>query len=381
VLLFAKTLYVNGKDYTIELGEKDFDDAIKSFNFFVAFDNRERASYIKHDDFEGFWKKIARVYNKNLTGELKIGITVCKDSPKLCEDQNIHDVWTIKFFDLNEKVDWKPMAKFFNITAQEAIQTYEREKATMAKLQSGKVLTKFYAPDCSRCESLAPKWQKLESSYNGSKNLLFLSVDCKDQMNVCGYYNAEVVPTILYTAEGVKIEKYDGKLELESLEDFIEKIVLEKEKLQAAPESYVKEKAIFDVTPSNFQELISKGFTLVFFSLKNCPYCRDLNKLYDELAQRFISSRNVTIAYVNCDKHGNFCIEKAKGCPTLNVYGNGEMVKKDYYEDRSLEGLTDMMVAYSSGGKVYDTWKEGEKEKRRLRKERERKEHEAKIKK
>lgn len=44
VLLFARTLYVNGKDkdYTIQLSEEDFADALKSFNFFVAFDNRER---------------------------------------------------------------------------------------------------------------------------------------------------------------------------------------------------------------------------------------------------------------------------------------------------------------------------------------------------
>jgi len=112
--------------------------------------------------------------------------------------------------------------------------------------------------------------------------------------------------------------------------------------------------------------------------LKKCPYCKDLNQLYDELAQRFISSRNVTIAHVDCDKHANFCIEKARGCPTLNVYGNGEMVKKDYYEDRSLDGLTAMMVAYSSGGKVYDAWREGEKVKRSSRKECERKEREKK---
>lgn len=316
-----------------------------------------------------------------MTNELKIGITDCHDNPKLCEDQNINDVWTVKFYGLSgeKKFDWKPMAKFFNTTVQEAIQTYELEKATMAKLQSGKVLAKFFAPNCSRCESLAPTWQELESPYKGSKNLMLLSVDCKDQINVCSYYNIESYPTILYMAEGEKIEKYNGTLNLESLENFIEKTVSEKENLQAAPESFVKEQAVFDVTPSNFQELISKDFSLVFFSMKKCPYCQGLNNIYDELAQRFISSRNVTIALVDCGKHANFCLEKVKGCPTLNVYGNGEMVKKDYYEDRSLEGLTDMMVAYASGGKVFDAWKEGEKEKRRLRKERERKEHEAKM--
>lgn len=269
------------------------------------------------------------------------------------------------------------MAKFFNNTIQDILKTWRLEESTIKKLQSGKYLVEFFAPDCSRCESLAPVWSEVESAYKGNQALTILSVDCNEQNNVCSYYKIESYPSILNVENGERVEKYEGKRTLKDFKDYIEKTFLAPN-AETTAITFIKDKAVFDVTPENYQDLISKDFSLIYFSLKRCTYCQELNKIYEELAERFISSRNVTIALADCGTYPDFCIKESKGCPTLTVYGNGKLLKKDYHEDHTLDGLTNLMNAYAVGGELLESWLKGESVKRLARKERERKADQAK---
>lgn len=324
-------------------------------------------------------KKIARLYNKNSTNDLKIARVNCQNNTRLCDEQNITELLSIKFFAKNgSNFDWKPMAKFFNTTVQEAIAAYQLEESTMKKLQSGNNFVKFYAPECSRCITLAPVWEQLTSEFQDNEYVSLWSVDCKDQKNVCNYYNIEAYPSILNIDNGEKVEKYNGNKDLKDLEDYIQETFLPlPQSTDVTTEIYIKKDPIFDVTPENFEELIAENYTLIYFCLKRCTYCQEMNKIYDRLAQRFISSRNITIALVDCDRHPSFCITHSNGCPTISVYGNGKLIKKDYHEDTTLDGLTDLINAYATGGQFLDDWIEGDKKKRLARKQREREEDEA----
>lgn len=334
--------------------------------------------FIKSDGFKEFWKKISRVYNRNDSDDLKIATVNCLSDVKICEEQNITELISVKYFPKDgDKFDSKPMQKFFEKTIAESLTTYQLENSTMAKLNSGRSFVKFYAPDCKRCESLAPVWAELQSSLKDIQDLTLFTVNCKEQKNVCNFFNIESYPTLLNIDNGSSVEKYKGDRTLKDLQDYVEKNFPITE-TRALPEKFVKEKAVFDVTPENYQDLISKDFVLVYFCLKRCTYCQELNKIYDKLADHFISSKNVTIALADCGVHPGLCIKESKGCPTLTLYGNGQLLKKDYHEDHSLKGLIDFVESHVAGGKVLDDWKESEKEKRRLRKEREKKEDEAK---
>ena len=272
------------------------------------------------------------------------------------------------------------MAKFFNNTVQEAIKTYELEESTMNKLKSGNHVVKFAAPDCSRCERFAPDWTELESYYSENPDVSLFSVDCKNQPNVCDWCNIENYPSLVHIRLGDIVERYRGDYSSKDLKEFIGKSFKLEENDETTLDNFVKEKAVFDVTPENFQELISTGYCLIYFSLKKCTYCQPINKIYSTLAERFIRNKDITIALVDCGLYPEFCIQEAKGCPTVTVYGNGELLKKDYHEDHSLQGLYDLIVAYATGGESFDKWKKCEAKKRATRKEREAEEAEAKAK-
>ncbi|GJN89457.1 hypothetical protein Rhopal_002443-T1 [Rhodotorula paludigena] len=79
---------------------------------------------------------------------------------------------------------------------------------------------KFYAPWCSHCKSLAPKWKDLASTLAPSGVHVY-ELDCDDAANkkACRAEGVKAYPTLMFYNKGAAVE-YLGKRDVKSLKEF-----------------------------------------------------------------------------------------------------------------------------------------------------------------
>lgn len=306
------------------------------------------------NEFTSFWSKIAELYNSDKKSRIKIASVNCNDNQKLCRNEGISELLQLKFFAIDgDDFEWQPIAEFINRTIHDTLENFRMQVATRNKLQDGKHFVKFFVPYCGHCKNMAPVWDELEDFFVKDTNVSLLSVDCTKSRSICDQYEVFRYPTMLWIEDGSVVEKYSGTRSFKYFKDYIENMLENSQPTAVATSSkkVEEESGILDLNSNDFNEVIAKDFTFVKFYMPRCSHCKEINKLWNVLARKFASSETIKIAQVNCVHNYDLCMEEAKGCPTLNVYGNGKLLVKDYYEDTTLEGLSDCIISNQKGGK------------------------------
>nr|QNH88162.1 thioredoxin domain-containing protein 5 [Hippocampus abdominalis] len=236
---------------------------------------------------------------------------------------------------------------------------------------------KFYTPWCGHCKAMAPAWEQMASTFEHSEDLKIGKLDCAEHHNLCLMFSVRGYPTLLFFKGGDKIEvtRYKGQRDYDTLKEFADQMVIvanappeeaekdaeegdqeepadDKEGAREEPaEADVKEAAaqqqqeevksnVLHLTESDFDEVVSKGFTFVKFFAPWCGHCKHLAPVWDELSTKdFPVLTSIKIAKVDCTVERTLCNKySVRGYPTLVMFRAGEQGDK-YSGPRDLENL------------------------------------------
>lgn len=305
-------------------------------------------------DYSDFWDQISELYNNDGNGIIQIGKVDCKFNPETCQSQNINELLSLKYFPKEgSNFDHKPIADYLSNTIQEALESYFSEQTKSNRLQTGTHFVEFFIPYCRACRKISADWKELEENHADDKKVSVSSIDCRIYPAICDDFDIMKYPSLIWIENGDRIEKYNGYRALEAFEEYIEVMLESRPKVETTttPAPRVKdERLIKNVSEEEFEDFIAKDFTFVKFYMRKCKYCKEVNDLWIELAERFHDHENITIAQVDCNRNYDLCMEDADGCPTANVYVNGVLMVRDYHEDLTLEGLSECIVSHMRGG-------------------------------
>ena len=104
-----------------------------------------------------------------------------------------------------------------NIDSEKDIQSINN------KLENGKWFVLYHADWCGWCKKMMPDWEKLESKYNGNKNINLAKINSDQVKNVNIASNDEIrgYPTIKLYING-KSQDYQGERNTESFVQYLE---------------------------------------------------------------------------------------------------------------------------------------------------------------
>lgn len=363
-------------DETIILTDDNFDEVIKTNNFFVKF----YAPWCGHCQvLAPTWSELAGLLNKDPESRIRIAKVDCTVSAKTCTANDIGGYPTLKFFNLNsdkEPVKYRSsrdlpaLTQFINEqlgmsadeeldTVTEAPEVPEAPKSLFTLTEStfadhiatGKHFVKFYAPWCAHCKSMSVNWDQLADAMEYDETVTIGKVDCTENREVCKSMEIKGYPTLLWIEDGKKVEKYAGGRSLESMKKYVEKMasgddVAPKSKPEEPEATEEKDDSlVIDFNNDNFEHGIEKGVSFVEFFAPWCGHCKRLKPTWDQLADKFSAKTDVTIARVDCtlaDCKDLCAQEKVQGFPTLYIYKDGKQLS-EYTGSRSLEDLVEFV--------------------------------------
>ena len=199
-------------------------------------------------------------------------------------------------------------------------------------------------------QKLAPIWDDLAAEFESDAAVTVAKLDCTQSSALCQEHGVKGYPTLAYFRNGKKVEDYRGARTLNELKVFVESMKEEKQKgkddeaetaekvPEAAPKSDVKH-----LDKENFEGEIAGGVTIVKFFAPWCGHCKRLAPTWDELAGKFSSADDVTVAKVDCtsddNKNKDLCSEQGvNGFPTLHLYKDGKKAE-EFNGKRTIEAL------------------------------------------
>lgn len=81
------------------------------------------------------------------------------------------------------------------------------------------VIVDFYAPWCGPCKSFAPLYE--QSSKNYALKVLFTKVNTQEETNLAHKFNIKSIPTLIIYKSGIEINRVNGALDKDSLNNLI----------------------------------------------------------------------------------------------------------------------------------------------------------------
>lgn len=131
-------------------------------------------------------------------------------------------------------------------------------------LSKGRHFVAFYAPWCGHCMILEPTYYKLAQSFQYDKSVSISRINCDLYHKVCREYGVKGYPTLHWIVDGKVAGKYEGSRSLDSLKEYITSKTQEDKELGEIirPEDHV-----LHLSESDFARTISKGTTLVMFTV------------------------------------------------------------------------------------------------------------------
>ncbi|XP_018328109.1 thioredoxin domain-containing protein 5 homolog [Agrilus planipennis] len=353
--------------HTIQYNSDIFSSEVPKNNHFIMF----YAPWCGHCQRLGpTWEQLAEMLNED-DSNIRIAKVDCTTDSKICSEQDITGYPTLKFFKRGslESVKFRGTRDLPSLTTfiNEQLRSIDETKNVPVEVPStsdglveltaenfekhvsqGKHFVKFYAPWCGFCQRLAPTWEQLASKWKFDGGVTVAKVDCSQYRTFCDQYEIKGYPTLLWIENGEKIDRYQGQRTLESLEEYINKMLgTTTEKIpEFKNESNEEvESPVIILNKDNFKKDIEKGITLVKFFAPWCGHCKRLAPTWEELAKRFSDSKQARIAKVDCTVDANkpLCSEEeVDGFPTIFMYKNGAKVT-EYDGDRSLDDLQEFV--------------------------------------
>jgi len=349
----------------------NFKDELAKNNHFVMF----YAPWCGHcKRLHPTWDELGKKFNTDDSSEVVIAKVDCTVETSVCSDNDVTGYPTLKFFkkdggdDSAEKYrggrDKDNLVKFINkklgAEPEETEEAMLPEEATADKglyvlsdrsfnlhVSKKDTFVKFYAPWCGHCQKLAPIWDDLAAEFEKDASVTVAKLDCTQSSALCQEHGVKGYPTLSYFRNGKKVEDYRGARTLSELKVFVESMKEEKGKDKAetadkVPEAPPKSDVKF-LDIDSFEGEIGSGVTFVKFFAPWCGHCKRLAPTWDELAGKFSSADDVTVAKVDCtsddNKNKELCSEQGvNGFPTLHIYKDGKKVE-EFSGKRTIEGL------------------------------------------
>jgi len=228
------------------LSSSSFSDVVGKGDTFIKF----------YAPWCGHCQKLAPAWDELAAGlkgdkDVKIAKVDCTQHQAVCQEHEVRGYPTLLYFRAGRKIETYKGArsladlKSFVNTQKAAAGKDDTEDgkvpepktgSPVAKLdndnfedevKSGLAFVKFFAPWCGHCKRLAPTWEDLAKKYQGTTGVVIGHVDCTadDNLNrpLCSAQGVKGFPTLIVFKDGVKVEEYSGKRDLEALTGFVEK--------------------------------------------------------------------------------------------------------------------------------------------------------------
>jgi protein disulfide-isomerase A6 len=196
------------------------------------------------------------------------------------------------------------------------------------------VFVEFFAPWCGHCKKLAPDWEILAGSFEGSKDVVIGKVDADAHKELGSRFDVHGYPTLKWFPKGETTpEEYEGGRDIESLTAFVTSKSGAKSKSKKAASNVV----ILDNANFDKYVLDSSKDVLVEFYAPWCGHCKRLAPDYEIIANAFAGEDHVVVAKIDCDAHKEKCSAyEVSGYPTLKWF------PKDKKEGEKYEGARDV---------------------------------------
>jgi len=177
----------------------------------------------------------------------------------------------------------------------------------------------FFAPWCGHCKKLAPDWETLGQSFEGSKDVVIGKVDADAHKDLGSRFDVHGYPTLKWFPKGSTTpEDYNGGRGLDELTAFVTQKSGAKSKTKKSAASNV---VVLD--SSNFDKVVkdTSKDVLVEFYAPWCGHCKRLAPDYEIVANAFAGDDHVAIAKIDCDAHKDLCAKyDVSGYPTLKFF-------------------------------------------------------------
>ncbi|CAF0851010.1 unnamed protein product [Adineta steineri] len=319
--------------------------------------------------FEPTWKHFSEAKQNN---DLQIAEVDCSEEPLLCSDHDVFGYPTIKLFvhgsgaryegprhvDSLEAFYREKIAEDANFEDSVATKTAVSELTSdnfVQRISKNFAFVVFYAPWCKHCKVLKPIFQELAQQMINTEGLLFATVDCTTQKNLCAEHAIRGYPSLIWFHNGVEKDRYIEARQLEKMRNYIEQNMKVAEQLttQAPPivdqSEEIIEPSSTDTTVLNaktFTQGVSfEGYAFINFGAPWCSHCQKLAPIWKQLAQRFAHYEEIRIARVDCTASENLCRDYGiRAFPSLILFRYGES-KVEYNGARDYESLINFLIS------------------------------------
>ncbi|UJR30158.1 hypothetical protein I4U23_017698 [Adineta vaga] len=320
---------------------------------------------------ESTWKQYA---NMKENGDLHVAQVDCSANALLCSDHDIFGYPTIKLFirgsgaRYNGQRQIESFDKFYQqkIAEDANLEDSVSTKAAVVELTNenfDEMTSKkfafivFFAPWCTHCQVLKPIFQDLAKQMISTQRLLFATVDCTTQSNLCTKHAVKGYPTLIWFENGVEKDRYVQHREVEKMRNYIEQNMKDAESLvlEASSEQQQEqsEESIEKLSPNDnllsvktFTQGVSfEGYAFVNFGAPWCSHCQKLAPVWKQLAQRFSKNEDIRISRVDCTASESLCRDYGiRAFPTVILFRYGES-KVEYNGARDYESMYNFLVS------------------------------------
>ncbi|KAG8322806.1 Thioredoxin domain-containing protein 5 [Homalodisca vitripennis] len=189
------------------------------------------------------WEDLAKDFEEN--NNLAIAKVDCTVQTELCSNQDITGYPTLKLYKIGENEG----KKFKGSRELQALRGFIRdelgeieeslnaggdaEQEPLVELNDdnfekhvaeGNHFVKFFAPWCSHCQTLAPKWHALAEALKDNEEVTIAKVDCTKN-HLCSAFDVMSYPTLLWIKDGKKVDVYQGARSPEELQEYVSKML------------------------------------------------------------------------------------------------------------------------------------------------------------